>query len=83
VSLMNDYLSIFHILLSSFLAYWFCGHSIAVALNGGPRGDAYYQRAVHPIRFLVYVVGAGIVGLVFASHAIYGVIRVWRTIVLT
>ena len=80
---MNDYAIILATLVSSFLAYWFCGHCIAVARNGGPRGDGYqsFQRAVHPIRFRVYIVVVGIIGLILASYAIYGLIRLWKTIV--
>lgn len=80
---MNDYAIILATLVSSFLAYWFCGHCIVVARNGGPRGDGCrsYQRAGYPIRFLVYVLVIGILGLVLASYSIYGLIRVWKTIV--
>ncbi len=80
---MNDYIIILVTLVSSFLAYWFCGHCIPVARNGGLRGDGYesYQRAIHPIRFWIYVAVVGIIGLMLVSYTIYGLIRVWETIV--
>lgn len=79
---MSNFIFIFATLLSSFMAYWFCGHCIAVALNGGPRGDGseFYQRATHPIRFILYVAVTGIIGLVLVSHTIYMLIKAWRTL---
>ena len=83
VAVMNNYITILATLLSSFLAYWFFGHCAAVARNGGPRGDGYetYQRAIHPIRFWIYVVVVGAIGIVLVSYAIYGFISVWKTII--
>lgn len=79
---MSDYILILTTLVCSLLAYWFCGHCIAVARNGGPGGDGYesYRRADHPLRFRIYVVAVGFIGLAFSTYSIFGFIAVWKII---
>jgi len=79
---MNDYGLVFVTLFSTLLGYWFCGHCVAVSRIGGPkgRGCELYQRAVHPIRFWIYVTVAGIIGLLFLSFAIYEYAKLWHLI---
>ncbi len=79
---MNDFVLIFSTLVSGFLAWWFCGHCIAVARNGGPEGpdSKYYQRADHPLRFTLYVTVFGTLGVASTTFAIRGLLRLWTMV---
>ena len=79
---MDDFLLIFSTLVLSFMAWWFCGHCIAVARNGGPEGpeSKCYQRAGHPLRFSLYVAVFGTLGIASATFAIRGLVRLWSLV---
>ena len=79
---MNDFFLILLILVSSFLAWCFCGHSIAVARNGGPEEPdrEHYRRSAHPLRFTLYVAVFGVLGVASIAVAVRGLLRLWMLI---
>jgi hypothetical protein len=79
---MTDFFLILLTLISSFLAWWFCGHCIAAARNGGPEGpdSDHYRRASHPLRFTLYVAVYGILGVASITVAVRGLLRLWMLI---
>ena len=79
---MDDFILIFPTLVSSFLAWWFCGHCIAVVRNGGPEGPEreYYRRSAHPFRFALYVAVFGVLGIASTAAALRGLTRLWMLV---
>ena len=79
---MNDFILIFSTLVAGFLAWWFCGHCIAVARNGGPEGPdrEHYRKTAHPLRFALYVAVFGVLGIASTAAAVQGLLRFWLII---
>lgn len=71
--MINLYINVLVVLLSGMAAYWLLGHSIAVFINRGPKGDGSekYKRDRHPVKHFLYVTLLFSLGLWAFGYAVF------------